>query len=339
MCQKNSCICGRGNRCPIAYPTYPGSVAGTNGWSPIFAIEIDSVNLDSQGNSRDVLKLVGWVGGTGTTPTDYIGQYVGASGYVPLIANGSNIRGASGTNGINGTNDSGAPIGSGAVIGDTYIDTDTGDVYRWNGTLWVLLAGIVGSTGSGAPVAPGLNNGDVYMDTSVNPVAVYVWNSTTAAWELQDPTVGFNDSPWETVAAAIGDLTEDGTSGISAVVVTGGSYKYKIMGKTLFLNFAINIQQTVTSQASWNVNYVVKMPNGIIPSTANSFGGAYISINVPIDMDTIGTLEIPTAMYTFLSSPYSFKTITIDGTVTNPTSNLTPGQSAQIFGYITCEIE
>lgn len=103
MCVLNSCTCSKGNKCPVAYPTFPGSLTGNNGWSPLLSVVVDAVNLDPDGNDRDVLQLVGWFGGEGTTPTDYVGQYLGTTGFVPAIANGTNIRGARGAAGATPT--------------------------------------------------------------------------------------------------------------------------------------------------------------------------------------------------------------------------------------------
>lgn len=89
MCTKNSCTCGKGNSCPVAYPTFPGSLRGYNGWSPLFSVVPD-------GGSREVLRLVGWFGGTGTTPTDYIGQYLSSTGFTTNIAAAENIKGSPG---------------------------------------------------------------------------------------------------------------------------------------------------------------------------------------------------------------------------------------------------
>lgn len=61
--------------------------AGDNGWSPVFAAASDG--------ERRVLQVVDWQGGTGTKPAT--GLYVGASGLVPNIANGVDIRGPQGT--------------------------------------------------------------------------------------------------------------------------------------------------------------------------------------------------------------------------------------------------
>jgi hypothetical protein len=63
------------------------------GWTPILAVVIDG--------SRNVLQVTGWEGGSGTVPAT--GLYVGATGYVPLIANAVNIKGQDGSAGATGT--------------------------------------------------------------------------------------------------------------------------------------------------------------------------------------------------------------------------------------------
>lgn len=60
---------------------------GFNGWSNRLAVVADG--------SREVLKLVGWTGGTGNPPIANL--YVGATGYVEDIADAINIKGTNGT--------------------------------------------------------------------------------------------------------------------------------------------------------------------------------------------------------------------------------------------------
>ena len=64
---------------------------GYRGWSPSFSVVSDS--------DRRVLRLSSWVGGEGDSPTDYLGQYVGSSGFVTDIASAVDIRGAQGASG------------------------------------------------------------------------------------------------------------------------------------------------------------------------------------------------------------------------------------------------
>jgi hypothetical protein len=59
------------------------------GWTPILAVATDG--------ARRVLQVTGWEGGSGTAPAT--GLYVGATGYVSLIGDAVDIRGASGGGG------------------------------------------------------------------------------------------------------------------------------------------------------------------------------------------------------------------------------------------------
>ena len=59
---------------------------GDDGWTPVLAVVADS--------ARRVQRVVDWTGGTGTKPAT--GKYVGATGLVDAIADGVDIRGASG---------------------------------------------------------------------------------------------------------------------------------------------------------------------------------------------------------------------------------------------------
>ncbi|KKN88644.1 hypothetical protein LCGC14_0245350 [marine sediment metagenome] len=61
---------------------------GDNGWGPEYELVSDG--------ARRVLRLVAWVGGTGDTPTTNIGKYVGDGGMFTDVADGIDIRGATG---------------------------------------------------------------------------------------------------------------------------------------------------------------------------------------------------------------------------------------------------
>ena len=67
-------------------------VAGQDGWSPTFAVAADG--------TRSVLQVVDWIGGEGTKPVT--GKYVGAAGFVTLIADAVDIRGLKGDKGDEG---------------------------------------------------------------------------------------------------------------------------------------------------------------------------------------------------------------------------------------------
>lgn len=61
---------------------------GDNGWMPVHALIEDG--------ERRVLQLISWFGGTGTAPTDYINEYLSASGYTSTLAAAVDLRGAQG---------------------------------------------------------------------------------------------------------------------------------------------------------------------------------------------------------------------------------------------------
>lgn len=86
--------------------TGPAGPIGEKGWSPVYASVVD-------GNRR-VFQLVDYVGGGGAKPTESIGDYVGPSGYVSVIANAIDFRGVTGATGparaMSGTSTTSAAI-------------------------------------------------------------------------------------------------------------------------------------------------------------------------------------------------------------------------------------
>jgi hypothetical protein len=77
-----------GDQGPQGNPGAPGSDGG-DGWSPEFAIIADG--------ARRVLKITGWIGGSGTPPASNL--YIGASGLVSDIADAIDVRGPTGVPG------------------------------------------------------------------------------------------------------------------------------------------------------------------------------------------------------------------------------------------------
>lgn len=91
---------------------------GNSGWSPKFAVATDG--------ARRILQVSDWAGGGGAKPTT--GEYVGASGLVPSLTNGVDIRGPAGEDGddgIDGRNGS-SGIPSGTVIYTNSSSSPTG---------------------------------------------------------------------------------------------------------------------------------------------------------------------------------------------------------------------
>ncbi len=74
---------------PFAYAKGDTGGQGDKGWSPIFAVAADG--------ERRVRQLVDYVGGAGAKPAGDIGKYVGPAGYVTLIADATDERGAQGS--------------------------------------------------------------------------------------------------------------------------------------------------------------------------------------------------------------------------------------------------
>ncbi len=69
---------------------------GYNGWTFLLANIVDSTNLDANGDSRIVQQIIGYTGGTGPTPTQYINYYLTTTGVTTSISSATNIRGAKG---------------------------------------------------------------------------------------------------------------------------------------------------------------------------------------------------------------------------------------------------
>lgn len=71
----------------------PAGVAGTDGWTPMFTLEVDG--------ERRVMRITDWTGGTGTKPGT---GYLSASGLSATAAGGVDLRGPAGASGT-GTGD------------------------------------------------------------------------------------------------------------------------------------------------------------------------------------------------------------------------------------------
>lgn len=90
---------------------------GNNGWTPVFSVVAD-------GSTREVLRVIDWVGGGGTKPMT--GQYVGASGFVMVIGDAVNIKG-SGTD----TNITDQLNSLETALNDTDADSKGVPLYGW----------------------------------------------------------------------------------------------------------------------------------------------------------------------------------------------------------------
>lgn len=169
---------------------------GDAGWAPVLAVATDG--------SRRVLQVVDWTGGEGTKPTTL--GYIGATGIVPLIANGVDIRGAVGATGGTGApgtpgaagadgakwySGSGAPSGGIGANGDYYLQTvaggggAVGDVWLKASGTWSVTGNIRGASGAGtgdmvkSTYDPTGKNGDAFaMDNMVEGAATKIMTAT-----------------------------------------------------------------------------------------------------------------------------------------------------------------
>jgi Collagen triple helix repeat (20 copies) len=162
-------------------------------------------------------------------------------------------QGPTGPTGIRGSlwdSNTGAPSATGGNSGDQYLDTETGDVYEWNGTTWIITGNIRGPTGptgdagpqgdqgatgdqgaqgetgpsgirgslwdsnTGAPSATGGNSGDQYLDTETGDV--YEWNGTTwiITGNIRGPTGMKGDDGDQGATGMKGDDGDQGATGM-----------------------------------------------------------------------------------------------------------------------------
>jgi hypothetical protein len=163
---------------------------GTNGWSPILAVVSDG--------ERRVLQVTDWTGGTGSKPAT--GSYIGATGLEALIANGVDIRGATGA--------------AGAAGGTTPYET---------------------VTESGTTRTLGLTDARKYIRlTSGSSCAITLPNQATVAW-VADTEIAFR-----VAAAGIptftlgGSVTLNDPKGIVAALVQGDTFAIKRVAEDIW---------------------------------------------------------------------------------------------------------
>lgn len=97
-------------------PGGPPGPQGDQGWSPYFSTVDDS--------GRIVLKLEGYTGGAGTTPSAHIGEYISSTGYTANLASATDFRGPAGPAGADGDDGSSFEITT-PLVG--YVDISVGN--------------------------------------------------------------------------------------------------------------------------------------------------------------------------------------------------------------------
>ena len=225
---------------------------GTNGWTPVIAIEYDG--------ARAVHKIVDWGGGEGIHPP--VGQYVAIDGaFVDDIADAADVRGPQGLQGRQGdpgliltsgsifTGD-GAPNDADGVDNDIYIDNLTADLYQKQSGTWVLqtnikgakgdkgdqgdpgVAGVAGThgatilIGTGVPASGVGANGDIYVEE----ITFTLYRKSGGAWSVVGVFKGASGNTIRVAAGAPSNGTGmDGDSYVDSAngdlyVRTAGTY-------------------------------------------------------------------------------------------------------------------
>lgn len=148
--------------------------AGSNGWSPTFAIVDDG--------ARRVVQVPDWTGGTGTKPTT--GLYIGSIGLVSNIADGVDLAtgggGGGGSGSVTSVNASGGTTGltfSGGPI------TSSGTL-TLGGTLAIANGGTGSTTASGARSALGLGTAALLNSGATGASVVAAANTAAALTAL-----------------------------------------------------------------------------------------------------------------------------------------------------------
>lgn len=100
---------------------------GNQGWAPTLAVVSDG--------ERRVQQVTGYVGGEGVEPTDHVGEYLGAAGYVADIEDATDIRGGIGPSGADGTDGiDGTSLLTRVRVVDT-TEADPGSAYEAGDTI------------------------------------------------------------------------------------------------------------------------------------------------------------------------------------------------------------
>ena len=179
--------------------------AGNNGWSPLLASEVDG--------ERRVLKVVDYIGGTGTKPTVPTNNYIGTIGFTDL-ANAVDFRGATGATGATGA--AANAFTNIAVTGQTTVSAE-----QASDTLTLVGAGSITITTD--PVTDSI----VFTGTATAPVNTFgtvTGNSGAATADTPADTLaitggtGIDTTATDTPDGLVITNTDTGSSAISAHV-------------------------------------------------------------------------------------------------------------------------
>lgn len=168
--------------------------AGLNGWTPVSAVVTDG--------ARRVYQVVDWTGGTGTKPAT--GLYVGAAGWVTLIADAVDVRGPAGATGAAGAAGAQGPQGPQGPAG---ADGAPGTGVAWHGA-W--------SSGASYAALDGVqHNGSSWIANTSNTNAA---PGVSGAWDLW---VAKGDTGSAGAQGPKGDTGSTGPTGTAATIAVG----------------------------------------------------------------------------------------------------------------------
>lgn len=320
-----ACGCGS-STCGCSDVTLPVGPRGYNGWNPILAVVTDSVNLDVNGDSRRVHQIVGWTGGSGTTPTVYLNYYIGATGPVASIASAVNIRGEEGTGyTLTSTENISLPVLNGAFGPKTVSLTAVQSAYkvgarvRWsdagNPTTNYFEGVITTYTGTAMTIT---------VDFSTDVVAnnIVAWNINLAGEPAAG--LGFDDVAWvetTSVTPATDVIAQASlpTLNVTNIDVTTVRYRYKKLGRTLILSATIIGNQDI-GNGLYNVAYLVKLPAGLLCAGTIATNGF---CNGSVDNSAIPTsTNYASVAVTWIADNQYIRIGNFSGTATGANTNL-----------------
>ena len=194
---------------------------GTKGWAPVLVNIIDG--------SRVVQKLVGYVGGDGSAPTENVGSYVGPTGYTAVIANATDVKGVAGTNGdVTAVANRWTVRGAGYAINELATYVIDGNEYQFrsivpNNTAIPNIDGVGSWTKTNDQYAP-----QVYDPTITYALGVICWvsisgvsiafKSKSATNLNHEPATDVNQVYWQKLGRYWG-FYQAGTYGLNDVVI------------------------------------------------------------------------------------------------------------------------